>query len=77
MTEAQRALAKDWNVIKRQMEWSLERQVEQYNLLVQHDVLLETWKKWLWISSILLGGSTGTGLLWWFLGHASKAIGGP
>lgn len=59
MSEQQRALAKDWNVLKRQIDWLVREAVEQHNVLVEHDNLLDTWKKWLWLSTLVAGGGGG------------------
>jgi hypothetical protein len=65
LTPPQQALAKDWNIINRKIDWMIHELVEQHNVLVQHDALLDTFKKWLWLSGLSIGG-TGTvgGIIW-------------
>lgn len=58
LTPEQQAIAKDWNVLTRKMDWVIEQQVMSYNILVKHDDLLELWRKVVWLG-ILVGGSGG------------------
>jgi hypothetical protein len=59
LTPQQQALAKDWNVIKRQIEWTMGHVVTIHNLMVEHDRALETWKLWLKVGGFLVGGGSG------------------
>lgn len=60
LTESQKALAKDWNVINRKVDWIINEQVELHNILVEHDKLLEIWKKVLWLIGLSI---TATGIV--------------
>lgn len=59
LTPQQQALAKDWNVIKRQNEWTISQIVAIYNIMVDHDKMLEAWKFWFRLLAILGGGGAG------------------
>lgn len=59
LSPGDQALAKDWNVIKRQNEWMGGQIVTIYNIMVEHDKLLDTWKFWFRLLAILTGGGTG------------------
>lgn len=59
LTQQQQALAKDWNVIKRQNEWMISQIVAIHNIMVDHDRVLEAWKFWFRLLAILGGGGTG------------------
>lgn len=63
LTPQQQALAKDWNVIKRQNEWMISQIVVIYNIMVDHDRILEAWKFWFRLLAILTGGGTGVAAL--------------
>jgi hypothetical protein len=56
LTPQQQALAKDWNVIKRQMEWIINHDVMLHNILVDHDKKLEDLWFWFKVVTILTGG---------------------
>lgn len=56
LTLQQQALAKDWNVIKRQMEWIINHDVMLHNILVDHDKKLEDLWFWFKVVTILTGG---------------------
>ena len=60
MTPQQQALAKDWNIIKRQNEWMMARLVAIHNVMVEHDALLDIFKKVLWLVGLL--GASGGGI---------------
>lgn len=73
LTAPQQALAKDWNIINRKIDWMIHELVEQHNVLVQHDALLETFKKWLWLSGLTLGGGGTIGAsIWYILKHGGQ-----
>lgn len=72
LTPQQQALAKDWNVIKRQSEWTMNKIVDIHNLLVEHDSLLEQWKFWLKMLTIVSAGGGGVSGLLYFLLKMSK-----
>ncbi len=59
LTPQQQALAKDWNVIKRQQEWMISHIVTIHNIAVDHDKTLETWKFWFKIVTMFTGGGGG------------------
>jgi hypothetical protein len=40
-TEGQRALAKDWNIINRKVDWLVHETVFVHNLVVAHDKSVE------------------------------------
>jgi hypothetical protein len=66
LNEPQRAIAKDWNVMKRQVEWTVYHVVEVHNIMVDHDKKLED--LWFWFKLITLltgGGGTLVGLIIW------------
>lgn len=73
LSAQQQALAKDWNVIKRQSEWTMNRIVEIHNLLVDHDKELELWKFWFKVVTLLTGGGGGLlAVLYWAAQHGGK-----
>lgn len=43
------ALAKDWNIIKRQNEWMMREMVLNRNLLAEHDKQLAFWGRVRWL----------------------------
>lgn len=49
------ALAKDWNIIKRQNEWMMREMVLNRNILAEHDNQLEFWKRVRWGVAALCG----------------------
>lgn len=63
MNDQQQRIAKDWNIMGRKIDWLISAHVESRNLIVEHDRLLETWKKVMWISGILAGGGGGAALV--------------
>jgi len=63
LSPQQQAIAKDWNIMKRQSDWMVNRIVEIHNILVEHDKALDQWKFWLKIGSILASLS-GAVLVW-------------
>ena len=68
LTDQQKALAKDWNVIKRQSEWMVNEIVELHNIMVEHDAALATWKFWFKVVTTITGGGTGLlALIYWAL----------
>lgn len=67
LTAAQQALAKDWNIINRKVDWIIQEMVAQHNILVEHDKLLDTFKKLLWLSGLTLGGGSAAGGVIWML----------
>ena len=74
LTASQQALAKDWNIINRKVDWIIQELVEQHNVIVEHDKLLDTFKRWLWLSSLTVGGGgTIGGAIYLIL----KSHGGP
>lgn len=74
MTDAQKALARDWNIIKRQNEWMMLQIVEIRNIVVDHDSSLDTWKYWFKTISLLTGGGSGLlAVIYWVVKHG----GGP
>ena len=66
LNDQQRALAKDWNVIKRQNEWLIYRVVDIHNVIVEHDRALDTWKFWLKVFTIASSGSGALGAVLYF-----------
>lgn len=64
LTPQQQALAKDWNIIKRQNEWILGTLVRVHNIQVEHDNLLDTFKKCLWLAGLI--GASGGGVFMLF-----------
>lgn len=56
LNDPQRALAKDWNVMKRQVEWSVNHIVDLRNLAVDHDKKLEDLWFWFKLMTMLTGG---------------------
>jgi hypothetical protein len=56
LTPQQQALAKDWNVIKRQIEWIINHDVMLHNILADHDKKLEDLWFWFKVVTILTGG---------------------
>lgn len=74
LNEQQKALAKDWNVMKRQMEWLINHQVTVHNLLVDHDKELVDMRFWFKLISLVFGGGAGVvGVVYW-LAKSSGAI---
>lgn len=71
LSPSQQALAKDWNVVNRKLDWTMNRIVELYNLIVEHDHLLDIWKFWIKLASVLFGTSGLVGIVYMF----SKIIG--
>jgi hypothetical protein len=43
------AIAKDWNILKRQNEWIIQRIVDICNVQQQHEDQLEFWKRIRWL----------------------------
>lgn len=75
MDEKQKALAKDWNIIKRQNEWMMLRIIEIHNIMVDHDNALEQWKYWFKTITMLTGGGGGLlAVIYWVVKHGG---GGP
>jgi hypothetical protein len=73
LSPAQQALAKDWNVIKRQTEWTMNKVIDIHNLMVDHDRELETVKFWIKLVSFGFGGG---GSIIGFLYFISTKFGG-
>lgn len=66
LNEQQKALAKDWNVMKRQVEWVVNRTVDLHNLAVDHDKKLEDLWFWFKLMTMLTGGGGAlVGTIWW------------
>ncbi len=66
LTPQQQALAKDWNVIKRQSEWTMQKILVIHNLLVDHDLAIEAWKFWFKLTTMLTGGGAGlVAIIYW------------
>lgn len=57
MTEQQRPLAKDWNVINRKMDWILRDHVLLRNAVAQQGRLLKKWEFTTWLVGGLLAVS--------------------
>lgn len=60
-TPGQQALAKDWNVLNRKMDWLITKVVFIHNQLADHDRQLEIWKRVYWL--ICLCGASLTGII--------------
>lgn len=54
LSPAQQAMAKDWNILRRQMEWNTNQLVRIHNILVEHDKSLEIWKRVIWLGSVVI-----------------------
>jgi hypothetical protein len=54
-TPESKALAKDWNIINRKVDWLIKETVVVHNILVEHDRVLETWKRVYWLGGLLIG----------------------
>jgi hypothetical protein len=58
------ALAKDWNILKRQNEWILQNLIEMRNIQVDHATQLEFWSRVRWlVGGICVVSSTIVGIL--------------
>lgn len=53
------ALATDWNVMGRKLDWLIGEAVFIHNTIARHDQLLEIWKRCLWLGSITCGAIGG------------------
>lgn len=66
LNDQQKALAKDWNVMKRQVEWVVNRTVDLHNLAVDHDKKLEDLWFWFKLMTTLTGGGGAlAGAIYW------------
>ena len=74
MSEIQRPLAKDWNVINNKMNWLIQETVTMHNILVEHDLLLDRFKKFLWLSGWLAGSTGGIGGLVYIILKMSRDV---
>ena len=64
LDEGQQALAKDWNIINRKLEWMIHEQVFLHNTLVEHDRLLDLWKKIIWLFGMLFAVAGSVATFW-------------
>lgn len=58
------AIARDWNIIKRQNEWMMKEIVMNRNLLADHDKQLDFWGRIRWlVGGICVVSGTAVGIL--------------
>jgi hypothetical protein len=67
MTPEQQALAKDWNVMGRKIDWTMRKVVVIYNLQVDHDNLLNTVRNLKWVAGLAFGGGTVGGVVLYYV----------
>lgn len=72
LNDQQKALAKDWNVMKRQVEWTVNHVVDLHNLAVDHDRKLGDLWFWFKLMTTLTGGGSALGgIIYWVLTKGS------
>jgi len=71
LTEQQKALSIDWNIMNKKMDWLIREAVLVHNVLADHDGLLDTWKKFLWLFTLIAGS---TGGIWGLIYAIMKII---
>lgn len=74
LNDPQRALAKDWNVMKRQMEWLINHHVELHNLAVDHDKKLTDLWFWFKVVTTVFGGGGGMFAVIYWLAKSAGAL---
>lgn len=55
-TPGQQALAKDWNIINRKIDWLITNCVEHHNRMVEHEKSIENWNRIYWLLGLMAGG---------------------
>lgn len=72
LTPQQQALAKDWNVIKRQSDWMIQHIVNIHNIMVDHDKKLEDLWFWFKLMTLLTGGGSAlVGAIIWLVKNSA------
>ena len=74
LTEQQKALAKDWNIMNKKMDWLIRETILIHNVLADHDALLDTWRKFLWLFTLIIGSTGGIGGLGYIIIKISKVL---
>jgi hypothetical protein len=77
MTKEQQALAKDRNIMNRKLDWLIDQTVQIQHILVAHDQLLDQVKKWIWLGSVSVGGTTLFSLFLYFVFNHVLGKGSP
>jgi hypothetical protein len=73
MTSAQKALARDWNILANKLDWTMHLVVDIRNLQVDHDRLLESVRRIKWVTGLAFGsGTVGGALLYYIITQVLK-----